>query len=123
MKNWLNAQWDRFKWRCIWSWEGWVYCWQEEHSLKQWIVANAVSIPFALLLPLTGGERAVILALGVLILAAELFNTAIERCVDLITQEKHDLAKQAKDLGSAGVAVTALAAGVAWAAILVRLYL
>ncbi|WP_039017133.1 diacylglycerol kinase [Halocynthiibacter namhaensis] len=122
MKAQFKAQWDRFKWRCIWSWEGWVNCWQEEQSLKQWLVANAISAPLALWLPLSGGERAAILALGVLVLAAELFNTAIERCVDLITQEKHDLAKQAKDLGSAGVAVTALAAGVAWAVVLIRLY-
>ncbi|MGB0900521.1 diacylglycerol kinase [Halocynthiibacter sp.] len=123
MMGFLKSQWDRFKWRAIWSWEGWVNCWQEEHSLKQWIFANAISAPLALWLPLSGGERALILALGVLILAAELFNTAIERCVDLITMEKHDLAKQAKDLGSAGVAVTALAAGVAWVAVLVRIYL
>jgi len=119
----IKAQWERFKWRAIWSWEGWVNCWHEEQSLKQWLVANAISAPLALWLPLSGAERALILALGVLILAAELFNTAVERCIDLITQEKHDLAKQAKDLGSAGVAVTALAAGVAWAVVLVRLYL
>ena len=75
----------------------------------------------AFLLPLETGERALILALGVLVLAAELFNTAIERAVDYISEERHPLAGQAKDAGSAGVAVTAIAAGVVWVVLLVGL--
>lgn len=72
-----------------------------------------------MVIDLTGGERALILALGILVLAAELMNTAVERTVDYISTEQHDLARRAKDLASATVAVTAIAAGVAWLAILV----
>lgn len=68
---------------------------------------------------LHGAELALILALGVLVLAAELFNTAIERAVDLVSLEKSELARQAKDAGSAGLMVTAIAAGVAWGVVLV----
>ncbi len=72
-----------------------------------------------MILDLTGGERALILALGVLVLAAELINTAVEKTVDLVSTEIHPLAKIAKDTASGAVAISAIAAGVAWIAILV----
>jgi len=59
------------------------------------------------------------LALGILVLAAELMNTAIERTVDLVSKEQSDLARMAKDAGSAAVMVTAIAAGAAWVVVLV----
>lgn len=67
------------------------------------------------------GERALILALGVLVLAAEAFNTAIERAIDYISEDQHPLAGQAKDAGSAGVFLTSIAAGLAWVVIVWRL--
>jgi len=57
-----------------------------------------------------------------LVLAAELFNTAIERAVDLVTKEHNKLAGQAKNAASAAVAVTALAAGVAWVVLLIEMW-
>ena len=117
MKYFLN----RLKYRIVWSWAGCRDAWKNEHSFRSWVWANLVSGGLALWLPLETGERALILALGVLVLAAELFNTAIERVVDYISKEQHPLAGQAKDAGSAGVAVTAVAAGVAWLVVLVGL--
>ena len=111
----------RLKDRVIWSWAGCVDAWRNEHSFRSWVWANLVSATLALLLPLEMGERALILALGVLVLAAELFNTAIERAVDYISEDQHPLAGQAKDAGSAGVALTAIAAGVVWVVLLVGL--
>ena len=55
--------------------------------------------------------RGLIICLGLLVLAAECFNTAIERVVNHLSSGPHPLAKAA---GSAGVAVTAFTAGVAW---------
>lgn len=77
-----------------------------------------ISSAFALWMDLTRGETALILALGVLVVASELANTAIERTVDLVTRDEHELARNAKDAGSAFVALTATAGGVAWLAIL-----
>ena len=59
-----------------------------------------------------------IVALGVLILAAELMNTAIEETVDYISTDHDPRAGRAKDAGSAAVAVTAIAGGLAWLVIL-----
>lgn len=112
----------RLKYRVIWSWEGTVDTWKSEHSFRSWVWANLISAALAFWLPLGVAERALILALGVNILAAELLNTAIEWAVDFVSEEKHPLAKRAKDAGSAGVAVAALAAGVAWVVIIVGLW-
>jgi diacylglycerol kinase (ATP) len=49
----------------------------------------------------------------------ELVNTAIEETVDYISEAQDPRAGRAKDAGSAAVAVTAIAAGVAWGVILV----
>lgn len=43
-----------------------------------------------------------------LILIVELINSAIEAAVDLITNDFHELAKKAKDYGSAAVFITIL---------------
>ena len=111
----------RLKYRCIWSWEGTLVTYREEHSFRSWVWANLVSALAAFLLPLDTAERALILALGVLVLAAELMNTGIENAVDYVSEDQHLLAKKAKDAGSAAVAITAIAAGIAWIVILLGL--
>lgn len=119
MRDVLAREWRRLKNRCVWSWQGVAEIWATEPSFRSWVWVNIASIAFALILDLSGLERALILALGLLILAVELINSAIERAVDYISEDEHPLAKAAKDAGSAGVAVTAIAGGVAWLCILI----
>ena len=118
MLAWLAAEGRRLANTCLWSWQGWTAAWSTEKSLRQWSLANVLSATLAFALPLSTGERALILALGVLVLAAELMNTAIESVVNYIATEHRPLAGKAKDCGSATVALTALAAGVAWVVLL-----
>ncbi|MFP7671928.1 diacylglycerol kinase [Marivita sp. S0852] len=115
----MKRFWQHVSTRSLWSWQGCVDTWRAEYSFRAWVWANVASAALAFLLPLSGVERALILALGVLVLAAELVNTAIEAAVDHTSMDTHPLAKRAKDAGSAGVAVTAIAAGVAWVFILI----
>lgn len=114
MIGWTRAQAARIWNTCVWSWAGVRATWATETSFRQWALANVVSAALAFALPLGAGDRALILALGLLVLAAELINTAIEVVVDMVSPDKHPLAAKAKDCGSACVALTALAAGVAW---------
>jgi len=93
--------------------------WASEHSFRTWVWANLVSAIFAFIMPLDGAERALILALGLLVLAFELINTAIEDAVDYVSTDQHPIAKRAKDAGSAGVFVASLAAGLAWIVVLI----
>lgn len=119
MRNLLAAEARRFANTVIWSWSGWRAAWATEKSLRQWTVLNILSAALAFSLNLTGAERALILGLGLLILAVELLNTGLEQAIDYISTQQDPRAKKAKDCGSAAVALTALAAGVAWAAILI----
>ncbi len=114
MKQAVRLEWDRFVGRCVYSTQGLLLAWREEHSFRFWVVINAVSAGLALMLPLSATFTALIIAFGVLILAAECFNTAIERVVNHLSPDPHPLAKAAKDAGSAGVAVTGIAAGIIW---------
>jgi diacylglycerol kinase (ATP) len=116
--------WQQFLWvrqRAIWSWDGFAHVCKTEGSLAQWLVANVVFAVLTFALPLSAGERGMLLMGGIIVLAAECMNTAIERVVDDISTEKRDAAKQAKDCGSAAVAVTAIGVGVAWVCVIVGL--
>jgi diacylglycerol kinase (ATP) len=117
--NWLLGEVRRIGNTCRWSYEGWVSAWAREKSLRQWTLVNAMSIALSLAVDMTTAERALIYALGILILAAEMANTAIEEVVDYISEEIDPRAKRAKDAGSAVVALVAIAGGVAWAVILI----
>ena len=100
--------------RAVWSWNGFRDVAKTEGSLWQWIIANIISASLTFFLPMTFTQQAMILAGGILILAAECLNTAIERIVDDISYKKRPAAEHAKDAGSAAVAVTAIATGVVW---------
>ncbi|MDB5664586.1 MAG: diacylglycerol kinase [Cypionkella sp.] len=77
-----------------------------------------LSAALAFLLDLSAAERGMILALGLLVLAAELMNTGLEEVVDYISKADDPRAKKAKDCGSAAVALTAIAGGVTWVVVL-----
>ena len=100
--------------RAVWSWNGFRHVAKTEGSLWQWIIANIISASLTFFMPITHTQQAMILAGGILILAAECFHTAIERVVDDISAEQRPAAKQAIDAGSAAVAITAIATGVVW---------
>jgi diacylglycerol kinase (ATP) len=119
MRDWLMDELQRLGDTVLWSYEGWVAAWEREKSLRQWTGINVASVALSLVADMTTGERALIYALGLLILAAELANTAIEETIDYISTDMDPRAKRAKDAGSACVAVTALAGGVAWLVILI----
>jgi diacylglycerol kinase (ATP) len=53
-------------------------------------------------------EKALLAVVCGMVLAGELFNTAVERTVDLATQEHNLLAKAAKDAAAGGVLVAAI---------------
>jgi len=117
--NWLLAEARRIGNTFLLSYQGWQSAGAREKSLRQWTLVNALSVALSLGVDMTTAERALIYALGLLVLAAELVNTAVEEVVDYISMDQDLRAKRAKDAGSACVAVTALAGGVAWAVILV----
>ena len=53
------------------------------------------------------------------VLIVELLNSAVEATVDRISKDKHNLAGQAKDMGSAAVFLSLLNAAMVWMLILI----
>lgn len=120
MRDWFSRETRRFANTVLWSWDGWRAAWRTEKSLRQWTFVNFLSAGLALALDLSAAERALVLALGLLVLAVELMNTGLEEVVDYLSKEPDPRAKKAKDCGSAAVALTAVAGGLAWAVILLE---
>lgn len=92
--------------------------WQNEAAFREEILLAAITIPLALLLAKTGVDRALMMGSIILILIVEILNSAVEAVVDKASPEKNDLAKRAKDMGSAAVLLSLLNAVVVWGCIL-----
>lgn len=88
--------------------------WQNEAAFREECVLALVLTPTALWLGRTAAERALLIAVVWLVLIVELLNTAIESAVDRISTDRHELAGQAKDQGSASVFVSLMLALVVW---------
>ncbi len=92
--------------------------WQNEAAFREEILLAAIAIPLAIFLGKTGVDRALLIGSILLILIVEILNSAIEAVVDKASPEKHELAKRAKDMGSAAVLFSLLNAAVVWACLL-----
>lgn len=102
----------------------WGLCdsWRTEAAFRIEVVMLIASIPLAFYVAHTGLDRVLLIGSVLVIIIAELLNTAIEVVVDLASPEKHALAKKAKDAGSAAVLVALANAGLIWAFILYSVY-
>ena len=83
----------------------------ERHFRIQLCVFAAV-VALGFLLRLTVLEWVAVLMCSAMVLGAELFNTAIETVVDLVSPDFNELAGKAKDISAAAVWVIALFAAV-----------
>jgi diacylglycerol kinase len=84
-----------------------------ERNIKIELVFAALAIIAGFILQLGAVEWAIIVILIGIVLAAELFNSAIEALVDLASPEAHPLAKHAKDAAAGAVLILAKIAVVA----------
>jgi diacylglycerol kinase (ATP) len=91
---------------------------RHEDAFRQEVVAAAILIPAALFLPAEGLGKALMVASVLLVLVVELLNSAVEAAVDRISIENHELAKRAKDIGSAAVLVSLVNVPVVWGLVL-----
>jgi len=73
-------------------------------------VASAVVLVLSLLVGVSRLELAILVLVIAAVFVAELFNTALEFAVDLVTREYRPLAKLAKDVAAGAVLVTSIAA-------------
>ncbi|HLB16393.1 MAG TPA: diacylglycerol kinase [Burkholderiales bacterium] len=103
---------------CVYSVHGLESAFRHEEAFRQEVLAAAVLIPIALLLDIGGTGKALMIASVLLVLIVELLNSGIEAAIDRVSLDRHQLAKRAKDLGSAAVFISLVNAAVVWAFVL-----
>ena len=79
----------------------------KEQNLRLHLLSAIIVIILAILTGLTIIEWCIIVIVIFLVLAAEIFNTSIEKVVDLVSPNFHPLAKAAKDIAAGAVLVIA----------------
>ncbi len=87
---------------------------QNETSFKIELIIAIILIPIILILDVTLVEKALMFITLMGMLIAEATNSAIERVVDLVTLEYHDMAGRAKDVGSTVVFLSIIVFVVTW---------
>jgi diacylglycerol kinase (ATP) len=93
---------------------GFKAAYKHEDAFRQEVLLAVILIPLALWMPLLAINKALMIASVLLVIIVELLNSAIEATVDRISLENHDLAKRAKDIGSAAVLVSLMNVVVVW---------
>lgn len=86
--------------------DGISYVTKNEKNFKREIALGIIALILSYILKIDKIEFIIILTMICLVLTAEIINTAIERTVDLVTKEYHELARIAKDVSAGSVLVT-----------------
>ena len=94
------------------AWQGIRSCVGKEQNLSFHLIAMTAVTLAGFVLGITRTEWTVVILCFGVVIAAELFNTAIERLVDLVSPERHPVAGQVKDIAAGAVLVCAVAAAI-----------
>lgn len=94
------------------AWKGLRSCVGKEQNLSFHLITTAIVVVAGFYFNITRTEWMIILLCIGVVIAAELFNTAIERLVDLVSPQRHPIAGQVKDIAAAAVLVCAVAAAI-----------
>ena len=113
-KTGLRRVWNAFHY----SLDGLKAAYRHEDAFRQELWRAIVAVPLALWLTDSPVARALMIGSVLLVLIVELINSAIEATVDRVSLERHQLAKRAKDIGSAAVLIALINAAAVWALML-----
>lgn len=113
-KTGLRRLWNAFGY----SRAGFCAAYRHEDAFRQEVLLAIILIPLAFFLPVNMVSKALMIGSVLFVMIVELLNSAIEATVDRISLENHDLAKRAKDIGSAAVLVSLINVMVIWGLLL-----
>src|SRR5512134_1806909 len=113
-KTGLRRVWNAFSY----SMDGFRAALRHEDAFRQEVILAAILIPVALVMPASGLGKALMVGSVLLVLMVELLNSAVEATVDRISFENHELAKRAKDIGSAAVFLSLVNVPIVWGLVL-----
>lgn len=87
----------------LFAMQGFLTAVKQERNIKVMLGGAAFAIVMGIVLQLDLVSWAIVLLCCGAVLSAELFNTAIETTIDLVSPEFHPLAGRAKDISAAAV--------------------
>lgn len=90
--------------------EGILWATRSERHVRYHFVAALAVIFLALFFKASFLEFYLLVVAAVIVIFAEMMNTAVEAIVDLVTEEHHELAKIAKDVAAGAVLITSVGA-------------
>jgi len=90
--------------------EGFVYVFKSQRNMRLHFLMGLFAVLLGIFLNFTYIEVMVLCLTIAFVLFAEMFNTAIEYTVDLVSQEYHPLARIVKDIGAGAVLLSAMTA-------------
>ncbi len=96
------------------SLQGIVACYRNEEAFRQEAIVFAVLLVVIILIPVSGIIKLLLFCVNSLVLIVELLNSAVETVVDRVSPEYDELAGRAKDMGSAAVLLSLIAAAAVW---------
>ncbi|MEA1983491.1 MAG: diacylglycerol kinase [Campylobacterota bacterium] len=102
----------------VYALEGFVDIVKNEASFKWQLLMFFVMGITAWILPISFSQASILFLSLFIPILAEVVNSAIERVVDLVTQDYHILAKQAKDVGATIVLISLILTSLIWLAVL-----
>ena len=94
------------------AWKGIQSCVGKEQNLSFHLIAAMAVIIAGIVLGITRTEWIMVVMCIGTVIAAELFNTAIEKLVDLVSPERHPVAGRVKDIAAGAVLICAVAAAI-----------
>ncbi|WP_454666040.1 diacylglycerol kinase [Acinetobacter calcoaceticus] len=97
---------------------GFKAAYKNEAAFRQIVLINLILIPISFFVDVTRSEHALMVIVCLFAMIVELFNSAIEAVVDRVSLEKHQLSKNAKDMGSAAQFVALSIIAITWLIIL-----
>jgi diacylglycerol kinase (ATP) len=99
--------------------EGFLEVLKKETSFKIEVILAVFLTFVAIFLPYPLYAKLILIGVLLIPLMVELLNSAIERVVDMVTQEYHELAKYAKDAAAAAVMLSLTFCAVVWMAVII----
>ena len=102
--------------------EGLVEVTRNEPSFRLQILLFTCGMIVAYFLPIQFHYKAILVTSLFIPVIAEITNSAIERTVDLVTMDHHELAKRAKDAGAALVFISLVMLAFIWIITLAAAY-
>lgn len=92
------------------AYRGIIYAIRTQRNMRFHVIAALAVLVVSLLIGVSAIELSVLVLVIMVVFITEMFNTAMEFAVDLVTQEYHPLARLAKDVSAGAVLVSSVGA-------------